>query len=113
MSQPILTRNLTAISITSGTTTSSSLIDVSDCTFVAFQTIWAGTTPSGTVTIEGSLNGTTWSTFGASSTTVGTANTGSGLVNFSPLGMPFIRVTYTHTSGTITSLQVLVSTKRP
>jgi hypothetical protein len=112
MSQPILTRNLTAISITSGTTTSSSLIDISDCTVIAFQAIWAGTTPSGTVTIEGSLNGTTWSTFGASSITV-TGASGNGLVNFNPAGMPFIRATYTHTSGTVTSLQVLVSTKQP
>lgn len=112
MSQPILTRNTRVINITSGTTTSSSAIDISDCTVVAMQAVWAGTTPSGTVTIEGSLNGSTWSTFGASSITVSGA-TGNGLVNFSPAAMPFIRATYTHTSGTVSSLQVFVSTKQP
>ena len=112
MSQPILTRNLKVIDITSGATTSSSSIDISDCTVIAMQAVWAGATPSGTVTIEGSLDGSTWSTFGASSITV-TGASGSGLVNFSPAGMPFVRATVTYTSGTVSSLKVYVSSKLP
>lgn len=115
MAQPILTRNLQALTLTNVTlagTTSSSLIDISDCSIIAFQAIWTGALPSGTVTLEGSLNGTTWNTFGASSITVSGAS-GSGLVNFNPAGMPFIRVSYTHASGTTATLKVFVSTKQP
>jgi len=115
MSQPILTRNLEALTLTNVTlvgTTPSSLIDISDCSIIAFQAIWTGTSPSGTVTLEGSLNGTNWSTFGASTISV-TGVSGSGLVNFNPAGMPFVRVTYTHASGTTATLAVLVSTKQP
>jgi hypothetical protein len=115
MAQPILTRNLQALTLTNITlagTTSSSLIDISDCSVVAFQAVWTGTSPSGTVTLEGSLNGTTWSTFGASTISV-TGASGNGLVNFSPAGMPFVRVTYTHVSGTTATLAVSVSTKQP
>lgn len=112
MAQPILTRNIKTIDITSGVTTSSSLIDISDCTAIAMQAVWAGTTPSGTVTIEGSLDGSTWSTFGASTISV-TGATGSGLVNFNPAGMPFVRTTFTYTSGTVSSLKVYFSSKQP
>lgn len=112
MSQPILTRNLKVIDITSGVTTSSSLIDISDCSVVAMQAVWSGTTPSGTVALEGSLDGVNFSTFGASTVTV-TGASGNGVVNFSPAGMPFIRATFTYTSGTVASLKVYVSSKLP
>jgi len=112
MSQPILTRNITAINITSGVTTSSSVIDVSDCGMAAMQAVWAGTTPSGTVAFEGSLDGTNFNTFGASTITV-TGATGSGLVPITNVAFPFLRVTFTYTSGTVSSLKVLVSTKQP
>jgi len=49
MAQPILTRNSKVIDITSGVTTSSSLVDVSDCTALAIQAVWSGTSPSGTL----------------------------------------------------------------
>ncbi len=79
MAQPILTRNSKVIDITSGVTTSSSLVDVSDCTALAIQAVWSGTSPSGTVTIEASLDGVNFSTYGASSISV-TGASGSGVV---------------------------------
>ena len=111
MSQPILTKNVKVIDITSGTTTSSSLLDVSDCATVAMQAVWTGTTPSGTVTLEGSLDGVNFSTFGAGSISV-TGASGNGVVASNSIGMPFIRATFTYTSGTVTSLKVYLSAKQ-
>lgn len=112
MSQPILTRNLKVIDITSGVTTSSSSVDVSDCSLVAMQAVWSGTTPVGTVTLEGSLDGVNFSTFGASSISVSGA-TGSAVVTSNAIGFPFLRATFTYTSGTVASLKVYVSSKLP
>jgi hypothetical protein len=111
MAQPILTRNSKVIDITSGVTTSSSLVDVSDCTALAIQAVWSGTSPSGTVTIEASLDGVNFSTYGASSISV-TGASGSGVVNSGPIGFPFVRATFTYTSGTVASLKVYLSSKQ-
>lgn len=111
MAQPILTRNLKVIDITSGVTTSSSLVDVSDCTALAVQAVWSGTAPSGTVTIEASLDGTNFSTYGASSISV-TGASGNGVVSSGPIGFPFVRATFTYTSGTVASLKVYLSSKQ-
>jgi hypothetical protein len=111
MAQPILTRNSKVIDITSGVTTSSSLVDVSDCTALAVQAVWSGTSPSGTVTIEASLDGVNFSTYGASSISV-TGASGSGVVSSGPIGFPFVRATFTYTSGTVASLKVYLSSKQ-
>ena len=112
MSQPILTRNLQVINSVADASVNSASIDISDCTVIAVQALWTGAAPAGSVTIEGSLDGSTWNTFGASSITVSGAS-GSGLVNFSPAAMPFIRVNFTKTGGTVATFTAFVSTKQP
>lgn len=112
MSQPILTRNVRAINITSGVDTISPVIDVSDCSVATMQCIWAGTTPAGTINVECSLDGSNWATFGVTAVNVNTAS-GNTITSFNLNGIPFIRINYDYTSGTITSLRVFVATKQP
>jgi hypothetical protein len=111
MAQPILTRNLKVIDTTLSSSISSSLVDVSDCTALAIQAVWSGTSPVGTVTIEASLDGVNFSTYGASSISVSGAS-GSGVVSSGPIGFPFVRATFTYTSGTVASLKVYLSSKQ-
>lgn len=112
MSQPVLTKNVKVIDITSGVTTSSSGLDISDCTMVAIQAVWSGTTPVGTVAIEGSLDGVNFSSISASTISVSGA-TGNGIVNVGYTAVPFVRATFTYTSGTVASLKVYLSSKQP
>ena len=111
MSQPILTRNLKVIDDAPTGNLSSDLIDVSDCTAIAVQAVWSGTSPVGTVAIEASLDGVNFSTYGASSISVSGAS-GSGVVSSGPIGFPFVRATFTYTSGTVASLKVYLSSKQ-
>lgn len=112
MSQPILTRNLQVINSVLDASAVSSSVDISDCTVIAVQAVWTGTSPTGTVTIEGSLDGSNWSTFGASSITV-SGSSGNGLINFNPAGMPFVRVNFTKTGGTVATMKAYLSSKQP
>lgn len=110
MSQPILTRNILAIDITSGVNVSSPIQDVSNATLFTIQAIHTGSTPSGTVALQGSLDGINWNNL----TTISISGaSGLGLGSFGPVAVPFIRVNYTHTSGTISSLKVYLATKMP
>ena len=62
------------------------------------QLVWAGTLPVGTVTLEASNDGTTWTTVADSSTAI-SGNTGSGIIEYSLAGHKNVRVKYTRTSG--------------
>lgn len=82
-------------------------IDISMIEHVAHQIIWSGTSPVGTITIQGSLDSSNFSTI---STTAVAANTGSVLTNIPSVGYPYIRATYTATSG-VGTLNITVSGK--
>lgn len=59
--------------------------------------IWTGT-PTGSVSVQSSPNGTNWVTIsGSQQTTQG--NSGSHLINFSGNGYRYIRPVYTYSSG--------------
>jgi len=117
MSQPILTRNLRVINITSNTSTNSAAIDVSDCTLAGLQAIATGAAgaTAGSIQFQASLdNGTTWSNIGTA-LSVPAAFT-NGVASLSDVPYPLIRVAFTALSGAgaaLTTLQVYVSTKQP
>jgi len=111
MSQPVLTKNTKVIDITSGVTTSSAMVDVSDCDKVAMQVVWSGTTPVGSVALEGSLDGVNFSTINSSTISV-SGTTGNGILTIGSIAIPFVRATFTYTSGTVASLKVYISSKQ-
>lgn len=90
-------------------TVSGTSIDVSSSTYCAVQIVWsAGSTPVGSLQIEGSCDGSTFSAVGSAVSISG--NTGNSLTNLGAIGYPYIRATYTRTSGSGT-LNVYISTK--
>lgn len=65
---------------------------------VCLQAIWSGTSPVGTLQLQGSVNGANW--FNVGSTVAVSGNTGSAQVTDANAGYNFARVLYTKTSGT-------------
>ena len=76
---------------------------------VCAQAVWSGTTPVGTLDIQGSLDQTTWTSIVSPAAAV-TGNTGSLLFDLFALSFPYIRFVYTKTSGT-GSLTIKVGAK--
>jgi len=117
MSQPILTRNLRVINITSNTSTNSAAIDISDCTIVGLQAIATGAagTVAGSIQFQASQdNGTTWTNIGSALSVPALFTNGVATLTDAPWSL--IRVAFTALTGTspaLTSLQVYVSTKQP
>lgn len=79
---------------------------------ICIELIWSGTSPIGTIAIQGSLNHAqdaqgnvtvagTWvpMVIGGSPTQAVSGNSGSMLFDLSQLSFPYIRIVYTKTSG--------------
>ena len=88
---------------------------------ISYEISWDGTSPVGTITIQGSnsvvLNAAgevqeegTWSTLNLSAAAEVTGNTGNGSIDISSTGFYALRVVYTRASGT-GDLQVIVNAK--
>lgn len=92
--------------VTIATFTASDSVNISDASGYAVQMIWTGT-PTGTLTIKGSNDN---STFGTVATVATGGASGNSLTNIEKAHYAFVRVEYTHTSGAGT-LTVYVSGK--
>lgn len=97
----------------------STISDIRNIDNVAYELTWSGTSPVGTVAVNGSLDYDpttptlkpgTWTSLTLSPSPAVSGNTGSILINMTGLAFPFIQVVYTKTSGTGT-LQAYVSGK--
>lgn len=88
-------------------TITSSTITLASKTGYAMQAVYTGS-PVGTLTVEGSNDGTTWST--VTDSTVAVSAAGSTLYNISGVQYELARLLYTFTSGT-GSLTVYASSK--
>ncbi len=74
---------------------------------VAIQAVYTGS-PVGTLKLQGSIGGTSWSDISGSSTAITTS--GDVLYNITDIGYRYIRAVYTKTSGT-GSLTVEINAK--
>jgi len=111
MAQPILTRNLEALTLISNTSTNSLAIDISDCTIIGVQAVAAGVagTTAGSIKLQ------------ASCADIGTALSvpaafTNGVISLADVPYPLVRVAFTALTGgtpALTSLKVYVSTKQP
>jgi hypothetical protein len=85
-------------------TTTSASIDLSNIVAFSIQFTWTGT-PTGTVSINASCDGTNWTLIPNSSAATGGA-AGNFLVNYFEAGFRYIQAVYTNTSGTGTVIAV-------
>lgn len=100
----VVSQDMSAASITSN------VIDIRYLDDIAIQAVWTGTSPVGTITVQGSLdysappmaiaNAGIWTTVVLSPTAAVSGNTGNILINMDQLSFPYIRIVYTKTSGT-------------
>ena len=72
----------------------------------SFQAVWTGTSPVGTLQIQGSNNNINWSNDG--STTAVSGNSGNVLIKVTSVCYDYIRIQYAKTSG-VGTLNVLQS----
>lgn len=94
-----------------GASVTTDAIPIERCEYVAIQFSWAGaTSPVGTCTVEGSNDGTNWSTLTLSSTLSVSGASGNNIADFTT-GCALIRAVYTRTSGSGNSLTILVRGK--
>jgi hypothetical protein len=96
--------------ITSGdmtTTLTSSTVDIREIPGVAVQGYWSGTSPVGTLTLNGSNDGVVWTAMSSLSVS---GNNGSDMFNYVQPNMAYIQIVYTPTSGS-GSLNVRVNCK--
>lgn len=63
------------------------------------QVQWSGTSPVGTLTLEASNDGASWSTVDGSLDDV-YGDSGSGIYHVTDVFYPYVRLKYTRTSGT-------------
>jgi hypothetical protein len=90
-----------------GATFSSNTVSVKGLDFVAFQYVWAGaTTPVGTFTIEGTIDGTNWHALSGTAAVSGASGSAYQMIGTAlnattnhALCVDKVRVTYTRTSG--------------
>ncbi len=90
---------LAAGAMASTNTITSSALDLRTITGAALQIAWTGT-PTGTMIIQGSVNGTTYYDIGASVPTQPAGSASGVLLNFVDLMFRYLRVSYTNASGT-------------
>lgn len=88
----------------------SSILDVKEALSMVVQVSWSGSSPLGTILIQGSCDGTIFTTISGGSVAV-TGNTGSALINVTEKGISHLQAVYTTTSGTGT-ITVVVNAKR-
>jgi len=107
---PLILFNLKIIdagSMASATLTSQ-IIDISEVSCFAVQSVWDGATPIGTISYQASLDGTNFTEISNASVS---GNTGSLLLNVVNPGYVSFRTVYTKTSGSGT-LNIRMSAKR-
>jgi len=104
------------------TTIVSAVSVIDNLSMVSYSYSWAGTAPSGTISVQVSNDYTqngqgvannpnaTWNTLPLSSTPTVSGNTGNGLIDIDMIGSYAIRTVYTPVSGTGT-LQATVVAK--
>ena len=78
----------------------SSPTNVSQLDKVDYSIEWAGAAPVGQITVERSLDGTSWKTLDISPTIDVSGNTGSHIIHLFKGSIEWLRVVYTKTSGT-------------
>lgn len=79
-------------------TITSAPMDLLTITGAAFYISWTGT-PTGTLSVQGSLDGTNYADIGASISSQPAGGTGSNLLNLVDLMFRYVRVSYTNASG--------------
>lgn len=95
----------------SGNITSSSL-DVREVIRLCIQASWSGTAPVGTLHVQGSNDNINFNDDPEISPSAISGNTGSALVKINNCSYPYLRLSYTFTSG-VGSLTGIVSGKTP
>jgi len=91
--------SLYSATISAAATYSSRSLDIAHLQCAAFQAVWTGTL-TGSLIIEASLDGTNFDDLGISITAPPAGSAGHYLINMSDLAVKYVRMTYTHTSGT-------------
>ncbi len=76
----------------------------------AIQTVWTGSTPIGTLVIQGSCDGVNFTTLASGSQSI-SGNSGSFLLPLADIGYSYIQAVYTKSSGTGT-INVTLNGKR-
>ena len=99
----VITAGSMAGSLTSSTT------NVAYTDNVGYHCVWTGT-PTGTITVEASIDGTNWDSLTLSPTISTGGAASSTLISLNQLPYELVRLKYTRTSGTGT-LNVVVMTK--
>lgn len=89
---------LSAGSMTGTTTIKSLPLDLLKLTGAALQASWTGT-PTGTLSVEGSIDGINYSDIGASIPTQPAGAAGSVLLNLVDLQFRYARMSYTNATG--------------
>lgn len=100
---PVVTAGDMSGSITSAVT------NVSYTDNVGYHCVWTGT-PTGTITVEATIDGTNWDSLTLSPTISLTGSASSTLISLNQLPYESVRLKYNRTSGTGT-LNVVVMTK--
>ena len=77
---------------------SSSALDIREAHHVAVQAVWTGSSPVGTLSVQGSIDGSTYTEVQSASAVSG--NSGSLLINLSNVAYSNLKLVYTKTSGT-------------
>lgn len=112
MQVPIHLLNKTIVPATSvGTTFSSSPVEVNEAIRLCIQASWTGSSPVGSIQVEGSNDGTIWSADPEATAITVTGNTGQAIKKIVNCSYSWVRVTYTATSGTGT-VTVTLNAKR-
>jgi len=89
---------------------SSSNIDMSNLQSWSAQVIWTSTTAAGTVQIEESNDGSTWSTISGKTQAIAN-NSGDVMLSGTDFAPKYIRATVDYTSGSITTVKVYFTAK--
>lgn len=104
----ILNQNILFSSDMTGTSLST-VVDIAEASGFAIQANWtAGSTPVGTLTIQGSTDNVTFATVGSTVSVSG--NSGTSLTNFAAQHYRYVRVQYVGESGSGT-LNVIINAK--
>lgn len=83
---------------TASTTSSSTNVQYTDN--IGIVLAWTGSTPIGTITVQGSNDNTNWATLDFGSAISITGDSGTDLLNINQFPCSYIRIVYTKSSGT-------------
>jgi hypothetical protein len=86
----------------------SSSVDISEVFGFCIQAVWAGTSPAGTINVQGSTDNINFNTVTSLSVS---GNTGNDLLNFNVAHFRYVQCTFTGSGGTGT-LNIQLSAKR-